>query len=56
MAESLFYYFRIEDHVPEQHLLRAIDHHLYEGGAIYEVACWAHTRRMSTAYSHVPVV
>lgn len=20
-------------------------HHLYEGGAIYEVACWAHTRR-----------
>jgi hypothetical protein len=20
-------------------------HHLYEGGAIYEVACWAHARR-----------
>ena len=24
-TESLFYYFRIEDHVPENHLLRAID-------------------------------
>src|SRR4051794_29047291 len=24
-SESLFYYFRIEDHVPEHHLLRAID-------------------------------
>jgi transposase len=24
-SESLFYYFRIEDHVPESHLLRAID-------------------------------
>jgi len=23
-SESLFYYFRIEDHVPENHLLRAI--------------------------------
>jgi hypothetical protein len=24
-SESLFYYFRIEDHVPESHLLQAID-------------------------------
>jgi transposase len=27
-AESLFYYFRIEDHVPENHLLRLIDRHI----------------------------
>jgi transposase len=27
-AESLFYYFRIEDHVPENHLLRLIDRHV----------------------------
>ena len=25
-SESLFYYFRIEDQVPENHLLRLIDH------------------------------
>ncbi|HYK17029.1 MAG TPA: transposase [Bryobacteraceae bacterium] len=24
-SESLFYYFRLEDHVPENHLLRLID-------------------------------
>ena len=24
-SESLLYYFRIEDHVPESHFLRAID-------------------------------
>jgi transposase len=40
---------------PRQHLKNFKDalqadayagfHHLYEGGAIYEVACWAHTRR-----------
>ena len=24
-SESLFYFFRIEDHIPENHLLRAID-------------------------------
>jgi hypothetical protein len=23
--ESLFYYFRLEDHIPEEHLLRLID-------------------------------
>jgi len=27
-SESLFYYFRIEDHVPENHLLRVIDRHV----------------------------
>jgi hypothetical protein len=26
-SESLFYYFRIEDQVPENHLLRLIDRH-----------------------------
>jgi transposase len=27
-SESLFYYFRLEDQVPENHLLRLIDHHV----------------------------
>jgi transposase len=27
-SESLFYYFRIEEHVPEDHLLRFIDRHI----------------------------
>jgi transposase len=27
-SESLFYYFRIEDHVPENHLLRAVDRYV----------------------------
>lgn len=27
-SESLFYYFRIEDHIPEDHLLRLIDQHI----------------------------
>jgi transposase len=27
-SESLFYYFRLEDHVPEDHLLRLIDKHV----------------------------
>ena len=27
-SESLFYYFRIEDQVPENHLLRLIDRHV----------------------------
>jgi len=27
-SESLFYYFRLEDHVPEDHLLRLIDRHI----------------------------
>jgi transposase len=27
-SEALFYYFRLEDHVPENHLLRLIDRHV----------------------------
>ena len=27
-SESLFYYFRLEDHVPEDHLLRLIERHI----------------------------
>ncbi len=27
-AEPLFYYFRLEDQIPEDHLLRLIDHHV----------------------------
>ncbi len=27
-SESLFYYFRLEDHVPENHLLRLIERHI----------------------------
>ena len=27
-SESLFYYFRLEDHIPEDHLLRLVDRHV----------------------------
>ena len=27
-SELLFYYFRIEDHIPEDHLLRLVDWHI----------------------------
>jgi hypothetical protein len=27
-SEALFYYFRLEDQVPESHLLRLIDRHI----------------------------
>ena len=27
-SQALFYYFRLEDQVPENHLLRLIDHHI----------------------------
>ncbi len=27
-SESLFYYFRLEDHIPEDHLLRLVDPHI----------------------------
>ena len=30
-SESLFYYFRLEDHVPETHLLRLIEKHISLG-------------------------
>jgi len=28
-TDSLFYYFRLEDQIPEDHLLRLIDHHAF---------------------------
>jgi hypothetical protein len=34
-SESLFYYFRIEDQVPENHLLRLIDEHI-DFGFVHE--------------------
>ena len=30
-SESLFYYFRLEDQVPENHLLRLVDKHINFG-------------------------
>jgi len=27
-SESMFYYFRMEDHIPKDHLLRLIDRHI----------------------------
>ncbi len=38
--ESLFYYFRLEDQIPEDHLLRLLDHHvdLRAGGPPYTTA------------------
>ncbi len=27
-SESLSYYFRLEDHIPEDHLLRLVDRHV----------------------------
>ncbi len=27
-SEALFYYFRLEDHIPENHLLRLIEKHI----------------------------
>ena len=27
-SESLFYYFRLEDHIPDDHLLRLVDRHI----------------------------
>ena len=34
-SESLFYYFRLEDQVPENHLLRLVDKHI-DFGFIHE--------------------
>ncbi len=28
-SEALFYYFRLEEHIPEDHLLRLIDKHAW---------------------------
>ncbi len=47
-SESLFYYFRIEDHVPEDHLLRLVDRHI-DFGFIREALkeSYSHTGRPS---------
>ncbi len=47
-SESLFYYFRIEDHIPEDHLLRLIDRHI-DFGFVRETlkASYSHTGRPS---------
>ena len=31
-THSLFYYFRLEDQIPEDHLLRLLDHHVDGSG------------------------
>lgn len=47
-SESLFYYFRIEDHIPEDHLLRLIDRHI-DFTFVREIlmASYSHTGRPS---------
>jgi len=47
-SESLFYYFRIEDHIPENHLLRLIDRHV-DFAFVRETlkASYSHTGRPS---------
>lgn len=47
-SESLFYYFRIEDLVPENHLLRLIDRHI-DFAFVRETlkASYSHTGRPS---------
>ena len=47
-SESLFYYFRIEDHIPEDHLLRLVDRHI-DFGFVRETlkSSYSHTGRPS---------
>ncbi len=47
-SESLFYYFRIEDHIPEDHLLRLVDRHI-DFAFVRETlkASYSHTGRPS---------
>ncbi len=47
-SESLFYYFRIEDHIPEDHLLRLVDRHV-DFAFVRETlkASYSHTGRPS---------
>jgi transposase len=47
-SESLFYYFRIEDHIPEDHLLRLVDRHM-DFAFVRETlkASYSHTGRPS---------
>ena len=47
-SESLFYHFRIEDHIPEDHLLRLVERHI-DFGFVRETlkASYSHTGRPS---------
>ncbi len=47
-SESLFYYFRLEDHIPEDHLLRLVDQHI-DFAFVRETlkASYSHTGRPS---------
>lgn len=47
-SDSLFYYFRIEDHIPEHHLLRLVDRHV-DFAFVREIlkASYSHTGRPS---------
>ncbi|MGA8598191.1 MAG: transposase [Bryobacteraceae bacterium] len=47
-SESLFYYFRIEDHIPDDHLLRLVDRHI-DFAFVREAlkASYSHTGRPS---------
>lgn len=47
-SESLFYYFRIADHIPEDHLLRLVDRHI-DFAFVRETlkASYSHTGRPS---------
>ena len=47
-SESLFYYFRLEDHIPEDHLLRLVDRHI-DFTFVHETlkASYSHTGRPS---------
>ena len=47
-SESLFYYFRIVDHIPEDYVLRLVDRHI-DFGFVREIlkASYSHTGRPS---------
>lgn len=47
-SESLFYYFRMEDHVPEDHLLRLVDRHI-DFAFVHDVGGRIRVRPMSSA-------
>jgi len=49
-SESLFYYFRLEDQVPENHLLRLIDKHI-DFGFVHQRVEDSDTVRPSIAHS-----
>jgi hypothetical protein len=56
-SEALFYYFRPEDQVPENHLLRLIDKHIswsFARGRLREACCSSivvnHSTQISTSF------